>query len=378
MPSVLVLNNYSIERVLEEVQRGDKPEHHLYGINRFSEHGYNVRVAPFRRYRILQMCNTMLRLLRFPVPLGDLDQQFSAWLLRKEVNLIYCPCQTQMQLLSYLRAVGLFKVPIITLAHHPLERGRLRKLRVLFLRWQLKGTDEFPSLSRGVAKEIDRLSGRSGWSTFIPWGPDLDYYPVASGPGDGALAVGRTGRDFATFGLAASAVGAKAHIICLVRDLQPIFQTFGKNVKVSPLNEECSITYHDLCRDFAKARVLAIPLSAGPSLSGLTSLTDALGVGRPMIMTRHPLVDLDIEAEGIGRWVAQGDVAGWESALRWFEQHPDEACEMGRNSRALAEKLWNHKTFTANIVGLFRRVLERTSNSKPFYDSDFIKRQNAE
>jgi hypothetical protein len=36
---------------------------------------------------------------------------------------------------------------------------------------------------------------------------------------------------------------------------------------------------------------------------------DAIGMGKPVIMTRHPLIDIDIEAKG-GIWVNPGDVEG--------------------------------------------------------------------
>jgi hypothetical protein len=84
----------------------------------------------------------------FPVPLGDLDQQWSALRQLNEFDLIYAPSQTQTQLLSYLRGCGLLKVPIVCLAHHPLERGRLARLRKPFTKLSIKGTDAFPLLAK--------------------------------------------------------------------------------------------------------------------------------------------------------------------------------------------------------------------------------------
>ena len=47
-------------------------------------------------------------------------------------------------------------------------------------------------------------------------------------------------------------------------------------------------------------RVIAIPLEKQETLAGLTSLLDCLGFGKPVIMTRNPCIDIDIEKEGIG------------------------------------------------------------------------------
>jgi glycosyltransferase involved in cell wall biosynthesis len=100
-----------------------------------------------------------------------------------------------------------------------------------------------------------------------------------------------------------------------------------------------------------EARVLAIPLfESKGSLAGLTSLVDAMALGKPVIMTRNPYIDLDIEACGIGKWVDPGDVDGWADAIDWFDRHPDESHEMGRRARALVdEQGYNSASFALRI-----------------------------
>ena len=357
MCRILVLNNYPLARVAEEVQAQLKPDHHLFGVNRLSAAGFTVRVVPFKKFGLLRLINRVLALIRFPIAIGDLDQQLSAWLSRSDIDLVYSPCQTQTQLLSYLRGMGLFHAPIVTIAHHPVDSGRLKRFRRFFLRWQIRGTDAFPSLSSKVARQLDELANQQGYSQVMQWGPDLDYYPRADGDGSRAVAAGRTGRDFVTFGRAATLAGTQAKIICLAQDRLPEFAEFGQNVEVATMSDERAVSYEELCAEFASARVLAVPLCRGESLAGLTSVTDALGVGRPVIMTRHPLIDLDIEKEGIGKWVDCEDVSGWAEALKWFEQNPEEACEMGRRARAIAERRWNSKKFAEQLIAVINGCL---------------------
>jgi glycosyltransferase involved in cell wall biosynthesis len=361
MRRILVLNNYSLQRVAEEVQSRLKPDHHLFGVNRLAAAGFAVRVVPFQKFRSLRLINRILSLIRFPVPIGDLDQQLSVWLSRDEIDLVYSPCQTQTQLLSYLRAIALFHVPIVTISHHPIDSIRFRRLRQFFLRWQIRGTDAFPSLSAQVARQLDQIANRSDYSAVMRWGPDLDYYPIAAGAGSIAIAAGRTGRDFVTFGRAATLAGTPAKIICLARHSRPEFAEFGRNVEVKTASNESAVNYQALCLEFTKARVLAIPLGRGESLAGLTSVTDALGAGRPLIMTRHPLIDLDIEKEAIGRWVDFGDVSGWADALKWFDQNPEEAFEMGKRARTIAESRLNSKEFAGQLVSIIEKCLSEFS-----------------
>lgn len=359
MPRLIVINNYSLARVREELHRGDKPAHHLYGIDRFGDMGFEVEIIPLD-----EMARPLLggvpRLRAVLPPIGNLPQQARVLLGQQHHgDLIYAPCQTQTHLLSYLRATGLLRIPVVTLAHHPISPRWPWK--VPFLSLQLRGTDAFPSLSRVVAAEIGRLSGRSDLSESVPWGPDLAYYPVPDGsPGTGAVAAGRTGRDFLTFGRAATAAAVPARILCLQSEGLGAQPGFGPNVTVTAVQNESDLNYRALVKALAAARVHAIPLAPGPSLAGLTSLTDALALGKPVIMTRHPLIDVDIEAEGIGRWVAPGDVAAWARALRWFEDHSDEAAEMGQRARRLAEQRYNSDLFARRMAAIFDRVLART------------------
>ena len=356
MASICVLNNYSFERVWSEVRAGEKPDHHLFGLNYFAEAGYKVVLASSRassRWKILQK---FFERSRFPIPLGNVAQQVETLRQRKSIDLIYAPCQTQTQLLGYLRRAGLQRVPMICLAHHPFEQGRLARIRRPLLRANLLGTDLYPSLSCKVATEINNLAGAFR-SEVIPWGPQRDYYEIAEGPGLGVVAAGRTGRDFATFGRAATHAGSEGKIVCLASSVTPEFSKFGQNVLVRASPDNRPVGYRELTRTFASARVLAIPMFDGDNLSGLTSLTDALGVGRPVIMTRNPCIDLDVETLGIGRWVQPGDVQGWTEALRWFESHPDEAMSMGRRARALVDGGLHSEAFARRMMQLFVEVL---------------------
>jgi glycosyltransferase involved in cell wall biosynthesis len=363
-PLLLVINNYSLERVTAEVRRGDKPAHHLYGVDRFPALGFDVEHVPFDELA-RPVRGAAARALRLLPPFGDLGQEIAALRRIDRGDLIYAPCQTQTQLLSYLRALHLLRRPLVTLAHHPISRYRW-PWKLPALRLQLRGTDAFPSLSRGVARDIGEVSGRSDLSEVVPWGPDLDYYPAPDGtPGVGAIAAGRTGRDFLTFARAATAVGLPATILCLRSEAVVGHPTLGPNVVVTAVDRESDLNYRTSVPLLSRARVHAIPLTAGTSLSGLTSLTDALALGKPVIMTRHPLIDIDIEAERIGRWIDPGDTAGWATALRWFEQHPSEALAMGRRARALAEQKYNAALFAQRMVEIFARVLSRGVPGQP-------------
>lgn len=355
MPRLLVLNNYPLDTLWEAVKRCEAPDQLLFGINHFAAAGWTPTLLPVGEQGLWQGVNRMLERSRFPVPFGDLQQQRAACRHLNECDVIYAASQSQTNTLSYLRALGLVRRPVVLVAHHPVNRGRLTALREPFLRWQLRGTDRVASLSAGVAHRINTLA--RGKAIAVPLGADVTFYKPSVEPGRGVLAVGRTGRDFITFGRAATAVNAPAKIICLSRDVTPEFARFGANVEIDRQPDTGWMKYPELVRHYAAARVLAIPHFGQESIVGLSSFTDALGMGKPVIMTRHPLLDVDIEQEGIGRWVDPGDVAAWREAIAWFDAHPDEAWAMGQRARLLAENRLNSAHFAKRMLAIFDGAL---------------------
>jgi glycosyltransferase involved in cell wall biosynthesis len=355
---ILVLNNYPLDVLLPEVRAGRVPDSLIYGVEQMARAGHDLRFVPFAASSALQRLSRLLW-RAFPLlPLGDLDQQWSCLKQLNGADLIYAPCQTQTAALGYLRALGWLNTPVVALAHHCLNYGRLAAPRERFIRAMLRGVDAFPSLSRMVATEINTLA--PGKSRSLVWGPPRSFYPPADGPGSGIVAAGRTGRDFVTLGRAASRTSVITRIVCLQGAVQPDFSEFSANVQLTVQPNDKFMSYAELIAIYSQARALAIPLHVSPqSLAGLTSLTDALGMGKPVIMTRHPLIDLDIEAEGVGFWVEPGDVEGWCERIAFLDGNPSAALEMGRRATQLVASRWNSNVFARDMIGIISDVLSR-------------------
>jgi hypothetical protein len=364
MKRIAVLNNYSFENVWDEVLQGHKPDHHLYGINHFHQRGYEVEIVPFQSAKLLLQLSRQLKQW-FPIPLGNLDQQWSTLQRLSQADLIYAPCQTESHLLSYLRAMGLIETPIVCIAHHPLNRGRLSPLRQPFIKLWVQGTDAFPALSVKLSDSINQLVEDPLKSIPLSWGPDPRYYPSMSSVGHGVVAAGRTGRDFVTFGLAASQSTSSAHIICLESAVTSVFQSFSSRVQITVRPDRSPMAYPELIEAYTQARVIAIPMYAGSSLCGLTSLMDALALGKPVIMTRNQLIDIEIEAEGIGLWVEPNDIEGWKRAIQFFEDHETEALVMGQRARRLMETKFNSDIFANQVMDIFDAVLMPAQKKEP-------------
>jgi glycosyltransferase involved in cell wall biosynthesis len=314
--------------------------------------------VPYRRSRTLTRATGALR--RSPIPLGDLDQQVAVLRAARRADLVYCPCQNVAQLLGYLRTARSFDRPIVWLVHHPLDRGRLRRQRRPLMRALLRGVDAYPALSGPVAEDLATIAGSSERTTVLAWGPDPDWYPSTSGPGSGVIAAGTANRDFVTFAQAVSQTDVSAWIVC--PGSAPPRARPGPRVRIIT----SLLPYPELAELYAQARAIAIPLRvAWPwPMNGLQSLLDAMGMGKPVIATRNPWVDIDIERLGIGIWVGPGDVDGWRAAIRYLDERPEVAFEMGARARALVESgARTSATFADQVMSVFDHVLSATPHA---------------
>ncbi|NEQ19020.1 MAG: glycosyltransferase family 4 protein [Microcoleus sp. SIO2G3] len=81
-------------------------------------------------------------------------------------------------------------------------------------------------------------------------------------------------------------------------------------------------------------------------------------MGKAVVMTRTVEPCIDIEKEGIGIFVEQGDVQGWQEAISYLLEHPDETREMGKRGRRLCEEKYNLEVFTSRLSKLLKDALK--------------------
>jgi glycosyltransferase involved in cell wall biosynthesis len=95
---------------------------------------------------------------------------------------------------------------------------------------------------------------------------------------------------------------------------------------------------------------MAIPLvNAVNSLIGLTSLTDAMALGMPVVMTKNSFVEVDIEKEEAGYWVDPGNFMQWREKVKELLES-ENLEKFSRNSRKLAENSYNAEVFFKELL----------------------------
>lgn len=350
---VLFMNDYGMEQAFLEWRRGEYPGQHLFGMTGAEANGIELDILPFARFHRLKAVSAR----RF----GDLDQQLRVLLYRRPYDVLYSGSQYDTMALAVLRRLGLFRRPIIATAHH-LAKGPLARPKVF--RLFFGGHDRLLCMSGDIYRQLrDELGMPPEKLELVEWGVDLDFYR----PGEShqpeekpfILSAGKTKRDFQ---LLADALGGTRHPVRIYCSAQsaPRLDPMWENVEVL-FNQERpdqsdAVPMSVLLEEYRRCLAVAIPLQATETrgTTGLTSLLEAMAMGRPVIMTQNSF--MDIEEAGVGITVAPGDAQGWRQAVERLFDRPEEAQAMGRRARQLSEERFGLGLYSARVARALHEV----------------------
>ena len=192
------------------------------------------------------------------------------------------------------------------------------------------------------------------------------WRPASVAPEDGICSVGWEARDYGTLVKAVSDLSLRVHIAIGAQGLsssvmendashlQPgLFEVIGGKF-THPLYEAWraevrrdglppNITIHNqlsqrALRDlYSRSRFVVVPLHPADFDAGVTTICEAMAMGKALIVTRTR-GQVDVVREGVhGLYVPPGDPRALRQAIEYLLHHPEEAVRMGRASRELAE-----------------------------------------
>jgi hypothetical protein len=321
----------------EEVAAARMPGQYLWGTDELSRAGYDLDVASWGRHSWAKEASKRMRF-----GLGDLHQERSVLALRRPGSVLYSFDAGSLHGLAFARAGRLLRNPLLTLCHPEVRQNRVDRVAY-------RAISVAMCLSRRTQDELCRRHGRPAELTpFAPWGPDLSSPLYVSRPEDGVvLATGKSNRDNVT--LARALAGTDLH--GRIYGAQPSDVPPATNVEfVDPRAAgRASFPHVVPLQDAQSCSVMAISVRDPERLTGLSELNHALALGKPIVMTRSPYLDLDIEAIGCGVLVEANDVQGWRDALVGLMSDPRSRTTMGQRGRAYAEEYWNAQLFGASV-----------------------------
>jgi len=208
------------------------------------------------------------------------------------------------------------------------------------------------AVTRPFCAHIDAIRRAAPATALIPNGT-LELFLVA-GAGDGRAALGAADGDFVvTFaGTHGIAQGLDTVIEAAARlDGEARFAFVGDGPLKEPLfqlareREATNVVFHPQVPLEATPPLLAasdallVPLSAHPTFRDFvpSKLIDAMGVGRPVLLSAAGESTRILERAGAGIVVVPEDPADLVRAVRWLRANPDDAAAMGRRGREFAK-----------------------------------------
>lgn len=305
----------------EQYLKGNVPSHWFYGAVEMEKDGHEVIWAQERP----EMMNDM-KLLKAARP-----------------DCIFIPNLNLHNhlLLLFLSSVGLVRQPIFAYLHH---EPRLKKgIKARLYKQLLGGVRHLFFLSEQTMKQITDSGMVSAERCSVPgWGPDMDFYDaVDKSDGDWFISTGKENRDFATLIEAFRATGALLHIITAKEHNKTSYESLADkcrdipNIKVS-ICDNSSVNYPSMVGQMASAKALVCPLLPDKLnyCVGLSTIADAEGLRKPLIITKNPYHDVRPTQDG---FLAVSTIEDWISAIYSLQNScPDRKTSDFSMSRAYA------------------------------------------
>lgn len=358
---VYFYHTQNIQYCLSRMQQGEFPSHFLYGACHLSSSGIDV---VYHRSPSKEMSRLKTAL-------------YTAWRVltcREHIDAVYATHYKGLELLILLRAIGIFRKPIVVWHHQPIVTPK-SKLREWGGRLFYRGMDRLIFFSQKLVDDsLHSPKANPKRMVVGHWGADLDFYDRMRNQEKDAgfvfIATGKEQRDQHTLIEAFNRTGLplKLYIginpdptvpnpnLDAVRSYKP-----AANIDV---REICGLLPYEIALDVAKAQCVAICCKHTRYTAGLTTVVEALALGLPMVCSRNPQIPIDFDREGCGISVEYGDVEGWQRAISYLASHPDEARRMGERGRQIAEERFNDRQCASEVAAVLK---EAAAQNKPLY-----------
>lgn len=332
-------------RIVREWEKGIFPSHFLYGALQLKQYGIEViwhdQIHLYKRFRDTLKATKKILTCRQPY------------------DILYATHTRGIEPVILLRALRLYRHPIVVWHHQPIVKAK-NPLREALARLFYRGIDHMIFFSEKLLRDsLQSQKADPKRMSVVHWGADLDYYdnlpvhPFSSGKpmvdgqienqswGGGFISTGKELRDFRTLIEAFNNTGLPLTLYAQ-KQQESLFANIKRRRNIDLRFGE-RLMPHELSLLVAQSQCVCICCQRSNYTVGLTTVVEAIALGLPILCTRNPQMPMDIEAEGCGIYLEPGDREGWEKAICYIAEHPEEAKAMGRRGRALAEQYYNVK-----------------------------------
>ena len=314
-------------RIVREWKEGKFPAHFLYGALQLEQYGYEViwhdQIHLYKRVQ---------------------DTLKATWKIlscREHYDVLYATHTRGIEPIILLHAIGLYRKRIVVWHHQPIVKARSR-VREALARLFYKGMDHMIFFSEKLIQDsLKSEKADPARMSMVHWGADLAFYDSLPRPlqRNGFISTGKELRDYKTLTEAFNNTGLPLTLFTQ-KQQEGLFTDLEIKENIN-LQFGDRLMPYEIALLVAQSQCVCICCRQSNYTVGLTTVVEALALGLPILCTRNPQMPMDLEAEGCGIYLEPYDTKGWEQAIRYIYDHPEEAKEMGRKGRLLAEKYYN-------------------------------------
>ena len=283
----------------------------------------------------------------------------------KLYDVIYSPYFQGLEWLIYLKAIGLFKKKIVVWHHNPIEEAPKKFLSRLRRKLFFRGCDALLFFT----KTLRRLSLNRGCAPdkmfVVDWGPDMAYfdniriaYSLCNG---NYLMSGSDSRDFDTAIAAFSKVSSvDFDVYPPTEELYEKYKNCYDNTNIFKLGKN-NYGYEKIAKVTANCKAVIIvtkPVPGRKLPSGLTSICEAVALGKPCVITDNPYFSDEMRHACFAKFVQVGDVEGIRKAIVELEEKPELRLQMSEAALSYARKYSSENT-ARQLVEIFKNVLKK-------------------
>lgn len=324
MKKILVVNNYSMSKSLDWTKKGILPAQHCWGsdfLEKQAKLKYFTLTIPSSVHKF--------HLARVWFYIQNLIILFKAI----NCNAIYVAASPLVDLLGFLKYMGMYKKRIVMIIHHPgnfsLKRQRYDKLIFICRKAYQQAITDYPEYQENFL--------------FQNWGPDLSFYKGFKTEEIQAsfFSNGNTNRDNYTLIEASKNINSPVGILCNKQYIPINYNSSVKNVNITETNNGRIMSgkimpYKQMLTWSLQYSICIIPTKKGRStLCGLTSFCDAIALGKPVLLADTTHIDVDFKKYPFGCYYKAGDVEDLIKKMKWFSNN--NLTQMSEISRRYAE-----------------------------------------
>ena len=284
-----------------------------------------------------------------PLPVS---QVIETLFIHRAYDVIFTQTEKAGLLLGLIKSLIPLRTPLM-MAISRITSGDIKKSRRkqwMFRRSQ-KGVDRYviwSSVQRRLA--IDELGFPASKITLVKRGTDERFWQGTPAETDMICAAGAEMRDYPTLIEALRPLNIRCHIAAGPKRGE-LFDTVSC-IDREQLPDHIEMEHKDLAELKAlynRSRFVVVPLQPTDSDNGLTSILEAMAMGKPVIYSAVE-GQVDVVEDGVtGISVPQGDPAALREAIESLWNDPERAHRMGRQARQYIEEHHRSKDFAETI-----------------------------